>query len=52
MKDKKLERLLYLNLPFGEALERFIQTKPEEVEPPPGRKRKGAKPKPDAPKSD
>ena len=52
MTDKKLERPLHLDLDFGEALERYAKTKPAEVEPPPGRKRKGAKPRPDAPKAD
>jgi hypothetical protein len=46
MNGKKLERHLYLDLPFGEALERFAQTKPEEIEPPPSRKRKAPRPKP------
>jgi hypothetical protein len=41
MNDKKLERPLYLDLPFAEALARYAQTKPEEVEPANGRKRKG-----------
>ncbi len=31
-KGKKLEPKLGLDMPFGEALERFIQTKPKEVE--------------------
>ena len=51
MSEKKLERPLYLDMPFDEALRRYAQTKPEEVEPPPGKSRKGVKPKPDAPKS-
>jgi len=46
---KKLERPLYLDMPFGEALARYAQTNPEEVKPPPTRKRKGARPKPGAP---
>jgi len=41
---KKLERPLHLDMPFGEALARYAQTKPEEVEPPPGQKRKGGRP--------
>lgn len=45
MKGKKLERPLYLDMPADEALARFIQTKPEEVEPPPGRPPKRARPK-------
>ena len=49
MKGRKLEPPLYLDLPPDEALARFIQTKPEEVAPPSGRKRKGARPKPGAP---
>jgi hypothetical protein len=47
MKDKKArqtEPALFLDMPFGEALERFAQTKPEEVMPPPGQKPKKAKP--------
>jgi hypothetical protein len=31
-KGKKLEPKLALNMPFGEALARFVQTKPKEVE--------------------
>ncbi len=46
MNGKKLERPLYLDMPFGEAMARYAQTKPEEVEPPPGKKRKAARPKP------
>lgn len=49
MNGKKLERPLYLDLPFGEALERFARTKIEEVDPPKGRKRKSARPEPGAP---
>ncbi len=49
MNGKKLERPLYLDMPFGEALARYAQTKPEEVEPAPTRKRKSARPKPGAP---
>lgn len=49
MNGKKLERPLHLDMPADEALARFIQTKPEEVDPPPGRKRKDAKPEPGAP---
>jgi hypothetical protein len=52
MTDKKLERPLFLDMDFGEALGRYVQTKPEEVTPPPGRKPKSAKPKPSAPKTD
>lgn len=50
MTDKKLERALYLDMPFGEALARYAQTKPEEVEPAPGQRRKAARPKPGSPK--
>jgi hypothetical protein len=45
---KKLEPPLYLDMPFGEALGRYAQTKPEEVEPPPGKKRKKGRPEPGA----
>lgn len=31
-KGKKLEPKLKLDMPFGEALARFVQTKPKEVE--------------------
>lgn len=31
-KGSKLEPMLKLDMPFGEALERFVQTKPKEVE--------------------
>ena len=51
MTDKKLERPLYLDMPFGEALARYGLTKPDEVEPAPGQKRKSPRPKPGAPKS-
>lgn len=44
MKGKKLEPPLYLDMPADEALARFIQTKPEEVKPEPGRKAKAARP--------
>ena len=37
---KKPDRPLHLDMDFGEALARFAQTKPEEVEPPKGRRRK------------
>ncbi len=45
---KKLERPLFLDIGFNEALERYARTKPQEVEPPPGRKKKAPKatPKP------
>lgn len=52
----KPERPLYLDLDFGEALARYAQTKPEEVTPAPGQKRKPSrpeqKPKPGKPSSD
>lgn len=40
----KPERPLYLDMEFGEALARFAQTKPEEVTPAPGQKKKAARP--------
>ena len=49
MTGKKTEPPLFIDMPFGEALARYAQTKPEEVRPPPGRKRKTARPKPDGP---
>lgn len=49
MNDKKLERPLYLDMDFGEALTRYAQTDPDEVEPAPGQKKKNARPKPGAP---
>jgi hypothetical protein len=49
---KKLERPLFIDLPFEEALARYAQTKPEEVAPAPGQKRKGPRLKPGAPKAD
>lgn len=42
----KPERPLYLDLDFGEALARYAQTKPEEVTPAPGQKKKPARPEP------
>ena len=47
----KPERPLYLDLDFNEALARYAQTKPEEVTPAPGQKKKTARPEP-KPKSD
>lgn len=44
--DKKLERPLFIDMDFGEALRRFAQTKPEEVEPAPGQRKKAVRPKP------
>lgn len=40
----KPERPLYLDMDFGEALARYAQTKPEEVTPAPGQKKKAARP--------
>ena len=40
----KPERPLFLDMEFGEALARYAQTKPEEVEPAPGQKRKAPRP--------
>lgn len=37
MNGKKLERPLHLDMSADEALFRFVQTRPEEVEPAPGR---------------
>ena len=49
----KPERPLFLDMEFGEALARFAQTRPDEVTPPPGQKKKAVrpepKPKPDGP---
>ena len=42
-KARKTEPPLRLDIEFGEALARFAQTKPEEVEPAPGKKPKVAK---------
>ncbi len=42
----KPERPLFLDMEFGEALARFAQTKPEEVTPAPGQKKKAARPEP------
>lgn len=56
MSGKELERPLFLDMDFGEALRRYAQTKPEEVTPAPGQKRKAARPEPkprtDKPASD
>lgn len=41
---KKPERPLFLDMDFGEALARYAQTKPEEVPPAPGQKRKAPRP--------
>jgi hypothetical protein len=42
-KARKTEPPLHLDMEFGEALERFARTKPEEVEPPKDKSRKIAK---------
>lgn len=41
--DRKTEPPLHLDMPFAEALERFVRTDPAEVEPPRGKKAKVAK---------
>ena len=40
----KPEAALSLDMDFSEALARFAQTRPEEVEPAPGQKKKPARP--------
>jgi hypothetical protein len=45
MKAKKPKRRGLADMDFGEGLARLIQTKPEEVLPPPGKERKRAKAK-------
>lgn len=40
------EKPLALDIDFGEALARFAQTKPEEVEPAPGQTKKKPRPVP------
>ena len=47
MTAKKLEPPLFIDLPFDEALKRYVQTKPIEVQSPPGRKKKGDKTEPE-----
>lgn len=42
----KPERPLFLDMDFREALARFAQTKPEEVEVPLGKSKKAARPAP------
>jgi hypothetical protein len=39
----KAKKHALAGMPFDEALERLIQTKPDEVKPPPGQKRKVSK---------
>ena len=46
MTSKKTEPALFLDMDFGEALARYAQTKPEEVTPPRGAKKKAARPAP------
>lgn len=43
MKAKKAKRRMLADMDFGEGLARLIQTKPGEVLPPKGRKRKKTK---------
>ena len=40
----KPERPLFLDMELGEALARFAQTKPDEVTPAPGQRKKVARP--------
>ncbi len=47
MTAKKPEPPFVLDMDFGEALGRYAKTRPEEVEPPAGRKRKEARSAPD-----
>jgi hypothetical protein len=42
-KGRKLEPPFHLDMPFDEPLQRYAQTKPAEIEPPPGKKRKAVK---------
>ena len=42
MNGPKLERPLFIDMDFGEALQRFVQTKPDEVQAPPKRSGKKA----------
>lgn len=44
--EPKPEKVDFLDMDFAEALTRFAQTKPEEVEPPPGTKPKKPRPQP------
>lgn len=46
MNGPKLERPLHLDMDFGEALRRYVQTKPDEVQPAPGQRQKNARPNP------
>ena len=45
MTAKKLEPPLFIDLPFDEAMRRYVQTKPGEVQPPPRRPKKSVKDK-------
>jgi hypothetical protein len=49
MKAKRAKKSPLVGMDFDEALIRLAQTKPEEVKPPAGRKRKKPKTKRDAP---
>jgi len=46
MTSKKAEPALFLDMDFEEALLRFSQTKPDEVEPPLGKSKKVSRPPP------
>lgn len=46
MSEKELERPLYIDMDFGEALRRYSQTKASEVQPPKGKVRKPSRPGP------
>ena len=48
MSAREVERPLFLDMDFEEALGRFAQTRPQDVRPPPSKKRKEARPKPGA----
>ncbi len=48
--ERKTEPPLHLDMPFDEALRRYAQTKPEEVELPAGKVKKRAKSKMLAPR--
>lgn len=51
MTGEKPEPPKHLDMPWGEALSRLIETKPHEVEPPKGKKRPEPRPTPsDKPK--
>lgn len=44
MTSKKPEPALFLDMDFQEALARYAKTKPEEVDAPPGKTKKTARP--------